>query len=168
MVRLLPSHYRLSFESFRLPLAAEAGRSPWVRTQNFAPSLLPLPQSVFDGFRALLLQASLPTLHGLTALRFRSVRCCTLGFHQTHPRGPPSPPSFQAESRRRALGCLRRFQLRARLERSLEHDWPSNCALATSVRGFPPPGPSEDWSHLHDFTSCFAPMPGAPAKLAGA
>ena len=69
------------------PVRAEAERSPRVRTQNFVPTPSPL-RAPADGYWASLPMASSPPGRTpLTALRFRSVRYCTLGFHQTPPRG---------------------------------------------------------------------------------
>ena len=74
----------------------------------------------------------------LTALRFRSVRCCTLDFHQTPPRGTPG----SRPSQRRCSGSV-----------PLSH----RCGVP-SVR-VPEGLGSARIEHL--LTFCSAPMPGA-------
>jgi hypothetical protein len=86
---------------------AEAQRSPWVRTQNFAPTPASLLRAVPTDTGPLLEASSPSVTRALTMLCLRSVWRFTLDFHQTPPRGslllPPPSSALVASS----LGFLR-------------------------------------------------------------
>ena len=144
-IRLLSSlcHVVLSFFTATARVsAAEAERSPRVRTRNLVPTPSPL-RTPPNGYRASLPTASSPRGRAPhKRFTFRSVRHCTIGFHQTPPRGTSASRRLSASTTSALVS-----------------------ALALSVWGSLRQGPrrisfSSYRTSLITFHS--APMPGAP------